>query len=28
VCALVYLWRRHTLEWGIAGRRAFAKRER
>jgi NADH-quinone oxidoreductase subunit A len=21
-CALVYLWRRHTLEWGHAGRRA------
>ncbi len=24
VSALVYLWRRHTLEWGIAGRRALA----
>jgi len=28
VCALVYLWRRHILEWGIAGRRALAQRGR
>lgn len=28
VCALVYLWRRHTLEWGLAGRRALVRGER
>jgi NADH-quinone oxidoreductase subunit A len=28
MCALVYLWRRHTLAWGIAGRRELAKGER
>ncbi len=27
VCALVYLWRRHTLEWGHAARRTPALRE-
>jgi NADH-quinone oxidoreductase subunit A len=27
VCALVYLWRRHTLEWGVAGRHAHAMKE-
>ena len=27
-CALVYLWRRHTLEWGLAGRRRPALKER
>jgi NADH-quinone oxidoreductase subunit A len=28
VCALVYLWRRHTLEWGHAGRLALVMKER
>ena len=27
-CALVYLWRRHTLEWGLAGRHTPALKER
>lgn len=27
VCALVYLWRRHTLEWGHGARRTPALRE-
>jgi NADH-quinone oxidoreductase subunit A len=27
VCALIYLWRRHTLEWGHAGRRTSALKE-
>lgn len=27
-CALVYLWRRHTLEWGLAGRHTPAPKER
>jgi len=26
-CALVYLWRRHTLDWGLAGRRALTLKE-
>jgi NADH-quinone oxidoreductase subunit A len=28
VCALVYLWRRHALEWGVAGRTALATGKR
>jgi NADH-quinone oxidoreductase subunit A len=28
VCALIYLSRRHTLEWGHTGRRALALKER
>jgi NADH-quinone oxidoreductase subunit A len=27
-CALAYLWRRHTLEWGLAGRHTPALKER
>jgi NADH-quinone oxidoreductase subunit A len=27
VCALIYLWLRHTLEWGHAGRRTPALKE-
>lgn len=26
-CALVYLWRRHTLEWGVAAQRTAALTE-
>jgi NADH-quinone oxidoreductase subunit A len=27
-CALVYLWRRHTLDWGLAGQHTPALKER